>query len=1070
MANHQIKIFISSTSTDLSEIRSEIAKRLSEVFGAELIIMETFGSDATPPDILSVRRVRECNIFVGVYAHRYGTIDQMSGKSITELELDEAKIALSSGTLTDILLYPIDNNVSWPDDLKESGETAKAGLHRIKQKARQHTYDSFMRKEDLLFKIIRDVHRRLKESFGAYPLKVRPSILRPTKRILQPLGMEFLTSEYRDYLAGREKETYRLIELIENYPIILLLGESGVGKTSLIHAGLIPKATANGWRIIYTRPFGFPFTDIIYQIQTTIFEGRPSYKGPLLSLLGEIVGAIEEGRLLLIIDQFEDILVSRDYSEVEKIISELGILRQLSTDSMRVLISYRADLEGRLGSLWQIISGSPQGLPRQYLNGISEDKAWESIIRVVKDLSIKINLHETEQKLIKEELFAACQTAGFSSIYPPYIQMFIDHVWLASKKEAGTYFFRDYQAVGGMGGVIGGYLSRQLEYAQDVEGHIRLVLVSLVRSYGVKAQKTIDEISIDTGLDKHICEMSLEKLIDLRLVRHIGTYYEITHDFIARKIISELVDSEEKEFKRFCELLSTKGAAYQTTEAPLTCEELLMLYKHKERVIPNELELRLILFSWVKGVGPGLYWILKEDNSKILELLREVDIKEDIDRDEKVSIILLRKIINKKPLTNEDFAAFRSYQLSAELTALILEASLSLPNELVMYGIRHRRIEVREACIQVIALKIINGDWSLVAKLRNSNSIHCRHAYETLVIRDDIPIPTEVNYEKRIINEFTILKRIKVAKSSTEVKSLIKVLESSRPPRKIMLFGEALGYIKTSHINSLLRKAQRVSKEKADILFGAISGKVALGDFEKMLAQYKLLNLREKGRYETRSVFLKAEALANAIFRSTSYECLPQLLKTMQSIKLTASSRGIVLALLSYGNMEDFKLVLSRIEAAEYEISYWNHTELGRAIAKQMANIVKGIPKYLLDIMEKKEFWEYISGEDRKGMQKSSLLEVKNLFNRALFIRLTGYAMIGAANYENEEHLKELAVHGYGLIARAAAIRLVQLLGEDAIRKLNTKIDDSIQKGKSDSLAYALRYAEIEFYGVASLW
>ena len=55
----QHKIFVSSTYLDLAEIRSQINEWLSGIFGSELIVMETFGSDADPPDIHSVRMVRE---------------------------------------------------------------------------------------------------------------------------------------------------------------------------------------------------------------------------------------------------------------------------------------------------------------------------------------------------------------------------------------------------------------------------------------------------------------------------------------------------------------------------------------------------------------------------------------------------------------------------------------------------------------------------------------------------------------------------------------------------------------------------------------------------------------------------------------------------------------------------------------------------------------------------------------------------------------------------------------------------------------------------------------------------
>src|SRR5216684_2551994 len=116
----QPTIFLSSTFVDLAPTRSRIAEWLSSLFGAELIVMETFGSDTAPPEVNSVRKVRECDYFVGVYAHRYGTIDKTTGKSITELELDEAKSAQSAGTIQDILLYLIDHRSLWLAKYKEN--------------------------------------------------------------------------------------------------------------------------------------------------------------------------------------------------------------------------------------------------------------------------------------------------------------------------------------------------------------------------------------------------------------------------------------------------------------------------------------------------------------------------------------------------------------------------------------------------------------------------------------------------------------------------------------------------------------------------------------------------------------------------------------------------------------------------------------------------------------------------------------------------------------------------------------------------------------------------------------
>src|SRR6266852_5083332 len=110
----EVRVFVSSTFLDLQDSRAEVSRRLRETFGAQLITMETFGSDEAEPRISSVRRVRECDVFVGIYARRYGTVDAESGKSITELELEEAERTHSAGNVRAILLYVLNDQAPWP--------------------------------------------------------------------------------------------------------------------------------------------------------------------------------------------------------------------------------------------------------------------------------------------------------------------------------------------------------------------------------------------------------------------------------------------------------------------------------------------------------------------------------------------------------------------------------------------------------------------------------------------------------------------------------------------------------------------------------------------------------------------------------------------------------------------------------------------------------------------------------------------------------------------------------------------------------------------------------------------
>jgi hypothetical protein len=1062
-----IKIFLSSTFIDLSDIRAEISKWLSGIFGAQLIIMETFGSDAAPPDISSIRRVRECDFFVGIYASRYGTLDKATGKSITELELDEANNAHSSGVLSDIMLYLIAEEAEWPEELKERNKVALAGLEHLREKSKQHTTTPFRTKEELLFCIVRDIYTRLTSRLSTPPLKVRELAIPSRKSIRQPLGMEFFTSEYREYLVGRENETNDLLLRLANDSIILLLGDSGVGKTSIIHAGIIPKAADNGWRTIYTRPFGLPHTDIIRQVLTSIYEGRPTYKGTLVPLLAEIIAALEGIKVLLIIDQFEDILIARNEMEKDLVISDLQKLRELSSASLHILISYRADLEGRLGVLWQRISGSPLGLPRVYLSGISADQAWAGIQKTINDLAVTIKLTAPELTRIKRDLLLSSKSLGFQNVYPPYIQMLIDHIWTAAKKDRRIYQFKHYQAARGMEGVIGGYLNRQLAYAQDSKGHSRAVLTALVRSYGVKAQRSLDEIVADTGLDTFECELALKKLIDLRLVRHIDPHYEVTHDFIARKIMAELVDSEEREYKRLRELLSSKGAAYQTTGAILTSEELLLLYKHKERIVPTDSELRILLTSWLKGIGPALFWILQADPGRILEWLTTEESKKELERDEKVAIILLRHKLNAKPLSSDDYFVFRGYQLSSEMAALILENPLSIPKDILLYGLRHLRHDVKEACKEAIAYQVKYGDLSWIDRLRRSTSFSYRRAYIALVLKQDVQIAKALPAESKVLDEFIMLKSIVLSHSPDKVRPLLKSFRKLRPPIWLEQFGTALTYMREHRCQSLMKFAQRVAGDRVEIILSVIDSKSSPDEFDFLLSTYVEWNSKEKD--QSNKVYWQCNALAQAIFRAMDAMYMPRIRKIMKSLRLTQSSREIMRAVLKYGTLKDFKFLLNRIAKEEREISLLNHTELGITIARRLAEITKEMPTFLRNIGGKKEFWEYIHSEDRHKLKKTELLPIKNVANRRLYIRLAAYGMIGSAKLIDQDFLVRLSTHNYRLIARTAAIKLVRLSGDSAVRKLSLVAEDVIRSGDSEILAESLRYAEVDLYGVAKL-
>jgi hypothetical protein len=1059
-------IFISSTFLDLGSMRADLRAWLESVFGAELVVMETFGSDATPPDVTSVRRVRECDVFIGIYARRYGTIDEHSGKSITEMELDEADRAYSAGVIKDVLLYVADDEMVLPES--ESDESSQLRLKVLRQRVHQHTCTSFKDRDELLLAVLRDVYNRFSQTAMAPALRVRSIALPPATAPLRPVGMEFLSSQYRGYLVGRDTKIQELADRVAQERIVLLLGDSGSGKTSLIHAGLIPELQSRNWRTIYTRPFGFPASDIVYQIQSDMFASRPLYRGPILPLLAEVRAVLQTSDILLVIDQFEDILSARDTVESEKLVSELRALNAGPPADCHVLISYRADLEGRLGSYWQDISGSSRGLARVYLGGVGIDSAWNGIVKTLRDLHIPIRISKADCARMREALKKSSSSLAVDGVYPPYLQMLVDHIWRIGKDRAKPYSMADYQTAGGIDGIIGGFLSRQLEYAQDRAGHVKLALAALVRSYGIKAQRTLAEVAADTRLSVPETEVALEKLIDLRLVRHLGENYEISHDFIAHRIADELIDSEEREFKRFRELLSSKAAAYRTTQALLTSEELLSLFKYRRRIILSEPEVELVFASWVQDVGPGLFWLLNPEHiSQVRQLIQSAQAGQDLEDDQRASLILLRRRLDDTPLSDSDLEAFRAYKRSIELASLISEDPKAVPTTLLLAALRHRRDEVRAAATDGLAHRLAQGEWDILERLRKSTSFQNQSAYERMIVRSDVPVP-EISITTPALREFCILKQI--AQGSLPEGRGIRELRSGRVRARTLLFARALVRWRKGGADGFMKFAMKLSSARTKVALGAIPTEVNINDFRVLLQTYELLNPRERERFNHFAFYEKANALAIAIRSATRESNLPALRATVGRIRLTASARTLILALLEQGELKDLVLVLTRVAQEPDKIDFWNHTELGRAVAQRMETLGGGLPALLKRLLEKRELWEYLMPPERRTSKKSDLLALKTVDNRSLYIRLVAYGAIGCADEQDAAHLERLGLHYFQLVGRAAALRLVRLFGESAIQRLADHIDESHEKRQAQLLADALRYAEIEFYRCAKLW
>jgi len=115
-------------------------------------------------------------------------------------------------------------------------------------------------------------------------LGVDPELLPCPYRGLEPFG-----EEHASFFFGRDDDIDRLADAVTHRPLVAVAGPSGAGKSSLVRAGLLPRLRAQGVQVAELGPL----------------PGRPAEE--LLAAVAEAVPRDEHGRVVLVVDQFEEL-------------------------------------------------------------------------------------------------------------------------------------------------------------------------------------------------------------------------------------------------------------------------------------------------------------------------------------------------------------------------------------------------------------------------------------------------------------------------------------------------------------------------------------------------------------------------------------------------------------------------------------------------------------------------------------------------------------------------------------------------------------------------------------------
>jgi hypothetical protein len=199
----------------------------------------------------------------------------------------------------------------------------------------------------LLFQMMPTALRALRErrlramTIGGFP---KPGSFR-----LQP----YTASDHDAFnrLDGADREVLDWLKSAK-LSLLYLSGASGVGKSSLLSAAVLPELHDAGWTVVEARLFGDPVERLRKAVleDERIFKRKPTNANELslrelLNIAAEATGRTHATPLLLVIDQFEEFLILHDETARAALVLLLSDLSKRPIDGLKLLLVFRSDYQ-----------------------------------------------------------------------------------------------------------------------------------------------------------------------------------------------------------------------------------------------------------------------------------------------------------------------------------------------------------------------------------------------------------------------------------------------------------------------------------------------------------------------------------------------------------------------------------------------------------------------------------------------------------------------------------------------------------------------------------------------------